>query len=87
MFSLKATTSRDVADVLVEFFARVGFPEEIFTDRGSNFCGELTTEFLKMFGIRHIEMSAYHPETDSMVERYNSALKSGLRKYVDRFGG
>ena len=86
-FPLKATTSRDVADALVDFFARVGFPEEILTDRGSNFCGELTTEFLKMFGIRHIKTSAYHPETDSMVERYNATLKSGLRKYVDRFGG
>lgn len=44
-------------------------------------------EFLRLFGISHIKTSAYHPEMDGMVERYIATLKSGLRKYIDRFGG
>ncbi len=86
-FPLKATTSKDVAEALVEMFSRVGFPDEILSDRGSNFCSELMEEFLQMFGVSHIKTSAYHPETDGMVERYNATLKSGLRKYIERFGG
>ena len=86
-FPLKATTSKDVAEALVEMFSRVGLPDEILSDRGFNFCSELMEEFLQMFGVSHIKTSAYHPETDGMVERYNATLKSGLRKYIERFGG
>lgn len=86
-FPLKSTTSQDVAEALVEMFSHTGIPEEILTDRGTNFCSELMEEFLKMFGVCHIKTSAYHPETDSMVERYNATLKHGLRKYVDQFQG
>ena len=38
-----------------------------------------------MLGIRGIRTSAYHPQTDGMVERYNATLKAGLKKYVDKF--
>lgn len=86
-FPLRSTTSQDVAEALVEMFARTGIPDEILTDRGSNFCGELMEQFFHLLGIRHIKTSAYHPETDGMVERYNGTLKSGLRKYLDHFGG
>lgn len=40
-FPLKSTTSRDVAEALVEMFSRTGIPDEILTDRGSNFTSEL----------------------------------------------
>lgn len=36
-FPLKTTTSVDVAEALLEMFARTGIPDEILTDRGSNF--------------------------------------------------
>lgn len=84
-FPLKSTTSQDIAEGLVDMFARTGIPQEILTDRGSNFCGELMEEFLKIFGIQHIKTSAYHPETNGMVEQYNATLKHGLQKNSERF--
>lgn len=86
-FPLKSTTSQDVVEALVEMFARTGIPEEILTDRGSNFVSELTQGFHKMLGIRSIVTSAYHPQTDGMVERFNGTLKAGIRKFLTDHGG
>lgn len=71
----------------MELFARLGFPDEILTDRGSNFTSELMNEFRQMWGISSIKISAYHPQTDGMVERFNGTLKTGIRKMIEEFGG
>ena len=39
----------------------------------------------QMLEIRRIRTSAYHPQTDGMVEEYNATLNAGLKKYVDKF--
>ena len=82
---LKTTTSQDVAEALLEYLSRVGLPEEILTDRGSNFTSDLMEKLYQMLGIRGIRTSAYHPQTDGMVERYIATFKAGLKKYVDKF--
>ena len=82
---LKTTTTQDVAEALLEYFSRVGLPEEILTDRGSNFTSDLMEKLYQMLGIRGIRTSAYHPQTDGMVERYTATLKARLKKYVDKF--
>ena len=81
-FPLKSTTSRDVVEALIEMFSRTGIPDEILTDRGSNFNSELMNEFYLLLGIKSIRTSAYHPQTDGMVEKFNGTLKAGIRKYV-----
>lgn len=86
-FPLRTTSSKDVAEALEHLFSRTGFPKEILTDRGSNFCSDLMEELFHRLGIRHIRTSAYHPETDGMVERYNGTLKAGIRKYLAHFHG
>lgn len=86
-FPLRSTTSRDVVEALVELFSRTGIPEEILTDRGTNFTSALTKEFYTMMGIRSIRTSAYHPQTDAMVEKFNGTLKTGIRKYLEEYGG
>ena len=82
---LKTTTSQDVVEALLEYFSRVGLPEEILTDRGSNFTSDLMEKLYQMLGIRGIRTSAYHPQTDGMVERYTATLKARLKKYADKF--
>lgn len=86
-FPLKGTTSREVVEALMELFSQMGIPEEILTDRGSNFISAVTKEFYNLMGITSIKTSAYHPQTDGMVERFNSTLKTGLRKYLEDYGG
>lgn len=83
---LQTTTSKDIAAALMHTFARTGFPREIVTDRGSNFCSILMEQFYQRLGIRHIKTSGYHPETNGLVERFNATLKQGLRKFVEDMG-
>ena len=75
-FPMKTTMSKEVAEALVELFSRVGLPEEILSDRGTNFTSSLMQEFYNIFGIHAIKTSAYHPQTDGLVERFNSTLKT-----------
>lgn len=84
-FPLKSTTSEDVAWTLLEFICRMGIPEEILTDRGSNFCSSLTKELYKMLGIKAIKTAAYHPQTDGMVEKFNGTLKTGIKRFLDLY--
>lgn len=86
-FPLRTTTSQDIIEAMVELFARLGIPDEILTDRGSNFVSELTQGFHRMMGIHSIRTSAYHPQTDGMVERFNGTLKAGVRRFLADHGG
>lgn len=61
-------------------FARVGIPEEILTDQGSNFTSQLLMELYKMLHVHPMRTSPYHPQTDGLVERFNQTLKAMLRK-------
>ena len=43
------------------------------------------TDLCKMLGIKKLNTTAYHPQTDGMVERFNRTLKTVLRKHADKF--
>ena len=77
---LRSTETERVAEALVTFFSRVGIPEEILTDQGSNFTSKLMKEVYALLGIKPIRMSPYHPQTDGLVERFNQTLKAMLRR-------
>lgn len=86
-FPLKSTTSKDIVEALIDLSSRTGIPEEILTDRGTNFTSELTQELYVMLGVRSVKTSTYHPQTDGMVERFNGTLKAGIRKFLLDQGG
>ena len=48
--SLRSVTAKKVAEVLIDLFARYGIPEEILTDRGTNFTSELLGELYRLIG-------------------------------------
>ena len=73
-----------VADFIYEeIVMRFGCPSEIITDRGANFTSDLVKAYTKRVGINHKLTSAFHPRTNSKVERYNGIIKQMLRKYVN----
>ena len=78
--ALKSIDAEHIAEELVHLFARVCIPEEILTDKGSNFTSQLLTELYKMLNVHPIRTSPYHPQTDGLVERFNQTLKAMLRK-------
>ena len=77
---LKSIDAEHVAEELIKVFARVGVPQEILTDQGSNFTSQLLAELYRLLHVHPIRTSPYHPQTDGLVERFNQTLKSMLRR-------
>lgn len=78
---MKNIKAKTVAFCLVQFFSRVGLPQEILTDRGTNFTSKLLKQVYQL-RIRGLKTTPYHPETDGLVERFNQTLVQMLHKFV-----
>ncbi|KAG3089473.1 hypothetical protein PI125_g17984 [Phytophthora idaei] len=61
---------------------RHGVPERLLSDRGSNFTSNLARSLYETLGIKKLLGSAYHPQTQGLVERFNGTLMGMLRMYV-----
>ena len=85
-FPLRTITAPVVLRALVQFFSRVGIPDEILTDQGTNFTSRLMHLFNQQLGISAIKTTPYHPQTDGLVERFNQTLKKMLQKFVTDTG-
>ncbi|XP_064083906.1 uncharacterized protein LOC135199681 [Macrobrachium nipponense] len=78
---LKNISAKNIAKHLLSFFTTYGIPKDIQTDRGSNFTSKLFSEILKELNIKHSLSSAYHPESQGVLERWHQTFKSMLKKF------
>ena len=62
---------------------RHGVPEELLPDRGTNFLSDIILELCSLLGIKKIDTSGYHPQTDGLVEKFNSTLQNMIAKSTD----
>ena len=67
-----------------EVIARHGAPRVLLSDRGKNFLSKVVPDVCKIFQIHKVNTSSYHPQTDSLVERFNSTLCQSLSMYVSK---
>jgi hypothetical protein len=72
------------AKVCVEAFintcvARYGVPEAVTTDRGRKFTFVLWEELCQNLQINHISTTAYHPQSNGLVERTLRQIKDAVR--------
>ena len=63
-----------------------GVPEALLSDRGTNLLSHLMLDICKKLGVHKLNTTAYHPQCDGMVERFNRTLKTALRKHAATFG-
>jgi hypothetical protein len=79
--ALTAANSKNVAKFLYEdVIARHGCPRRIVEDGGSENKG-FVEELLNTFRVRRIEISAYHPQSNGLVERGHAPILKSLSKY------
>jgi hypothetical protein len=79
--ALTAANSKNVAKFLYEeVIARHGCPKRIVVDGGSENKG-FVEELLDAFRVRRVEISAYHPQSNGLVERGHAPIVSSLSKY------
>ena len=72
-----------IARLLVdEIFTSLGAPRTLLSDRGSNFLSSLVTEVCRLLNTKKVNTTAYHPQTDGLVERFNKTLAEAISSYV-----
>ena len=78
---LKKITTEAVAEALLDIYRRVGIPEEVLTDHGTQFMSECMQEVSRLLSIKGLikGMPYYHPICNGLVERWNRTLKSMLK--------
>ena len=78
-FPLPNQEATTVARTLVdEVFMRFSTPEQLHSDQGRQFEGQLITEVCKLLNINKTRTTPYHPQCDGLVERLNRTLLNML---------
>lgn len=75
-------------DALVQAFVEYvwreeGYPEEIISDRGSQFVSHFWRRLCQRLGVHPKFSTAFHPQTDGQTEIANAWLKQYLRAFVN----
>ena len=79
--ALKDIRADTVTDALCKMWTRLGIPDEIITDQGTQFTSILMKEInLQFLNIKHKMTAPFHPQANGFVERFNGTLKSMLKK-------
>ena len=82
-FPLKTTDSETLARVLIdEVIFRYGIPSSLHSDQGANLTSNLISSLCWNLGITQTRTSAYHPQGNAQVERFNRTLEAMLAKTV-----
>lgn len=67
------------AECLVsEMFCQFGVPEELHSEQGRNFEAQVFGKVCRRLGIKKTQTSPLHPQSDSMVERFNLATQLAI---------
>ena len=67
-----------------EVFTRYGAIKSIVSDRGRNFISKVVSALAELFQTKRLFTSAFHPQTNSHCERYNSFLIQSMRAYINK---
>jgi len=73
-----------ITKALVNLFATMGLPQILHSDQGQNFESAILKQTLDAFGVQKSRTTAYHPQGDGLVERFNRSLLQLLRTYIDK---
>ena len=76
---VKSTTSGTLIRFMDKFFSRLGFPEKLVSDNGSNFRSDEMKAYLKSCGIKHRKVVPYSPQSNGLIERFHKTLKKMIQ--------
>ena len=80
-------TSETVARILIDnIVCRHGVPGQLLSDRGPNLLSKLIQDICDLLGVKKINTTAYHPQTDGLVERMNKTLRAMIAKHAHTYG-
>ena len=77
---MKGIDTIECAEELVNIFSRIGIPQEILSDGGSQFVSDLMREISRLLSVRQLKTTQYHAQCNGLVERWNGTLRRMLQK-------
>ena len=81
VFAVLHHTALTIARLLVEqLISRHGVLSQLLLDRGSAFLSNLVQELCVVMGMKKVNTTAYHPQTDGLIKRFNRTLTDMLAK-------
>ena len=75
---LTTMTAADVRVVIQDAVEKIGVSPEIVTDNGTQFTAKYFKELVRDFGLEHIRIRTYHPESNGKVERFHRSTREAL---------
>jgi len=84
-FPLKNTVSTTIAKIFIDhIILQHGLPSSVLTDRGTNLIAGAMQELCDSLNIEQIKTTAFHPQTDGLVEKFNGTLGNMLSAYSNK---
>ena len=71
-----------VAEALLKMFSDTGIPQEILSDRGTQFTSDVMKEVHRLLSIKSITTTPYHAQCNGLCEKYNGTLKQMLKRMI-----
>ena len=77
---LSNTSTASIANAFaMNWIARFGVPTDITSDRGAQFTSDVWGALSESLGVKLHRTTAYHPQSNGLVERFHRSLKASLR--------
>ena len=81
---LKTATAYTVAAAFVEHWVyKYGPPQTLVSDNGPQFSARFFQRVCRIIGVNNAFTTAYHPQANGQVERFNRSMAAMLRCYVE----
>src|ERR1044072_8507753 len=82
--AVPTATSQEAAKFIYEeLICRHGIINILHSDQGTHFVNEVIADLVQRFDMKHHKITAYHPQANGLVERFNGTLKKTLAKLSD----
>ena len=87
-FATADQTALTTAKLFVKkIVSRHGAPGQLLSDCGPSFLSIVLMSVCAVMGIKKVNTTAYHPQTDGLVERFNCTLLKHAGKESDQDSG
>ena len=77
---LKNIDTETAAEAMLDMYSRLGIPEEVLSDQGTQFVSSCMQEVSRLLSINRRTMTPYHRICNGLVERFNGTLKKMLQR-------
>ena len=82
-FPLQVTDGLTLTSILMDkVICHYGVPQQLHSEQGSNLNAEVNQKLCQLLGIERTRTTAYHPQGNGQVERFNCTVEAMLAKMV-----